>query len=337
MSRGADMQSSTGNPKVSVIMGVYNGERFIDAQLRSILGQTHTNLEIIVCDDGSRDQSISVAKKAAAQDPRVSIMRNKSNMGLVANFLKSSTMATGDFFCFSDQDDMWMPDKIEKLLGVFKKTPECVLAYSDLVICDDRMEVINNSFWKMNGFTPYRGYLGNRGMLKNQAPGCTMMYSKRVQELVSDLITSKVFLNTNTADNLDEIPFMHDHLIWTISSGIGMIDYTFEPLVKYRQHSRNNIGAYYPSEWSESRFVRCLSDRVRMLKSIEHRMSYINLREVEEYLAKYCRLRRPPMPRYLSYFLWMKKSTLRDRFLGILDCMTPSIYRILKSMKEPKT
>lgn len=337
MSCGVDAQISAGNPKVSVIIGVYNGERFIDAQLRSILEQTHRNLEIIVCDDGSTDQSISIVRKAACQDSRVTIIRNESNMGLVMNFLKNSTVATGDFFCFSDQDDIWMPDKIEKLLGIFDKTPECVLSYSDLVVCDDRMEVINNSFWKMNAFSPYRGYLGNRGVLKNQAPGCTMMYGKRVQELISDLISDEVFLNTNIADKLDEMPFMHDHLIWAISAGIGMINYSAEPLVRYRQHARNSIGAYYASEWSESRFARCLSDRVRILKSIEHKMPYINLREVEMYLAKYRRLRRPPMPRNVSYFLWMKKNTLRDRLLGILDCMTPNLYRTLKSMKESKT
>lgn len=101
---------------VSVAMAVYNGERFLRAQLDSILRQTYQDFEIVICDDCSTDGSVMVIEEYAAKEPRVRLHKNEVNLGYIKNFETAVKLCQGDYVAFCDQDDIWSENHIELLL-----------------------------------------------------------------------------------------------------------------------------------------------------------------------------------------------------------------------------
>jgi glycosyltransferase involved in cell wall biosynthesis len=104
-------------PFVSIALCTYNGEKYIEDQLSSILNQSHSNLEVIICDDRSQDNTLSILKDLASKDSRIHVFANVENLGFNKNFEKAISLTSGDFIAISDQDDIWMPSKIQDLLS----------------------------------------------------------------------------------------------------------------------------------------------------------------------------------------------------------------------------
>ncbi len=104
---------------MSVIMCTYNGEQFLSEQLKSILNQTYSSLEVIISDDGSTDQTIEIARQFAAADERVRVHRNPVNLGYNENFAQAFQLAQYEYIAISDQDDIWKPEKIEEMMPLF--------------------------------------------------------------------------------------------------------------------------------------------------------------------------------------------------------------------------
>ena len=100
---------------ISVAMATYNGEKFIREQLDSILAQTITDWELIVCDDVSTDSTIAILEEYANKDGRIQIHKNKVNLGFKRNFEKAISLCSGDYIALCDQDDIWKHDKVEKM------------------------------------------------------------------------------------------------------------------------------------------------------------------------------------------------------------------------------
>ena len=103
------------HPMVSIAMCTYNGEKWLRAQLDSILSQTYTNLELVIIDDGSRDRTIDIIKEYAAGDPRIKYHVNAETLGYNRNFEKALRLCSSDLIAISDQDDIWQPHKIMSL------------------------------------------------------------------------------------------------------------------------------------------------------------------------------------------------------------------------------
>lgn len=104
-------------PTVSIILCTYNGARFIREQLDSIVAQTYPLLEVIIQDDGSTDDTVAICNEYAARFPYIKVRRNEHNLGFNLNFKSAAMRAQGDFVAISDQDDVWMADKIETLVA----------------------------------------------------------------------------------------------------------------------------------------------------------------------------------------------------------------------------
>ena len=100
--------------KVSVIMAVYNAENYVLESVESALSQTHENLELIICNDGSKDNSMAVL--SAMSDRRIKIIENESNLGVSETRNRCLQIAQGDFIAILDSDDIWDPEKLEKQL-----------------------------------------------------------------------------------------------------------------------------------------------------------------------------------------------------------------------------
>jgi glycosyltransferase involved in cell wall biosynthesis len=118
-------------PKVSIVVCTYNGEKFLQEQLNSLVSQTYANLEIIISDDHSTDDTVKIATAFQGRDPRIRIHVNENNLGFNKNFEQAFDLATGDFIAVCDQDDIWKPNKVKDMMLLFKQ--ETTLVYCQSV------------------------------------------------------------------------------------------------------------------------------------------------------------------------------------------------------------
>jgi glycosyltransferase involved in cell wall biosynthesis len=130
----------------SVVLASYQGERFIGEQLDSVLPQLAPEDEIVVSDDGSTDRTFEVI--AGRGDARIRVLANDQHMGYVANFQRAIAGCRGDTVFFCDQDDIWLPNKVE-MLDIALRTARC--AASDAIVVDDRLETLHRSFFELRG------------------------------------------------------------------------------------------------------------------------------------------------------------------------------------------
>lgn len=117
-------------------MPSYNYARYLQCAIDGVLNQTHTNLELIVTDDCSKDESVRIAQEAARRDPRVVLVKHKENRGLSATRNSCIEASTGDFIALCDADDVWLPDKLAVQLQRFQGEPNLGLVHSDAALID---------------------------------------------------------------------------------------------------------------------------------------------------------------------------------------------------------
>ena len=319
---------------VSVVMAVYNGERYLAEQLESLLSQSHRHLEIIVLDDASTDRSLSIVKEVMAKDPRIQIHQNMKNMGQVAAFLKGMSLVRGEFICFSDQDDVWKPEKIERLKNLLEKNPKNILVYSDVEVCDEQMRGVNSSFWKKGKLSPQRGDLSNRAILKNVAPGFSMMFHRKLGNLLADVYRDETFRRLNVGPRLDDLPFNHDHLAFTLASFIGRIDYMPRALACYRQHDRNVIGPSYKATKEEGHFIRILEKKIELLKAVPCLQPIAKTGPAERFLKSLKNGSFMERISLLPYYLYVRNASVLQKGLGAIQCFFPRLYTRLRQWQR---
>lgn len=211
-------------------MCTFNGAAFVEAQLESILAQSRIPDEIIVCDDGSTDGTIDVAKKIARKYPdRIRIVLNERRLGYCRNFESAISLATGDVIFLSDQDDFWFPDKVSAMLSIFSEDPEVVLVYSDAVLTDGELRPTGTVFSRRKGVDlrkpPTLREL-SRGIAFN---GPMMAFHSRLRPFVIPISPLSM-------------QWGHDHWIAFIAYAVGEIRVIDRPLVYYRRHGKNEGG-----------------------------------------------------------------------------------------------
>lgn len=201
--------------KISVCIPTYNGERFINEQIDSIVNQLGPNDEIIISDDSSTDQTVEIIKSYA--DPRIKLFENQKFASPVFNIEHALKHALGDTIFLADQDDIWENNKVELLL---KKLKIHSLVVSDGQIINHNGEVIAPSIFNIlnskNGFT--------KNFMKNSYMGCCMAFNK-------DLLKSILPFPKGIA--------MHDLWIGLIAEVYGNPVFVPEKLIRYRRHEQN--------------------------------------------------------------------------------------------------
>ena len=226
--------------KINILMATYNGRRYVAKQVESILNQTYKDFRLIISDDGSTDSTVKILQEYEKMDSRVEIYSQQKNLGVVANFEFLIDKVRSELFMFSDQDDIWEPDKIEKTL---KKMEEdnLDLVYTDLEVVNSRLKQISQSYWSLKGLDyKIKKYNNFESLyLNNFVTGCTMLVkSKWINDFMPLPKNSKYIL--------------HDYWISLVISQKGKIGYLDEQTIKYRQHSNNRIGSKTKSETMES-------------------------------------------------------------------------------------
>lgn len=212
---------------VQVLLATYQGERFISAQLDSLLAQSYRDFQILIRDDGSTDGTKGILEDYAARFPQVIIIPSETRLGVTGNFNALLEHAHADVIFFCDQDDIWKRDKIESALQKFQDSAP-LLVHTDLQIVDEKGRDIHHSFWKFANLDPHKGKSFNRLLVQNHATGCTMAINKSLRDLVYPIPKQAL---------------MHDWWISLVASACGQIESLETPTIYYRQHASNTLGA----------------------------------------------------------------------------------------------
>jgi glycosyltransferase involved in cell wall biosynthesis len=162
--------------RVSVAMATYNGERYLEKQIDSILSQLHQEDELIISDDHSKDQTRSIIEKYMKEDPRVKLIINDES-GVTSNFENAIKHTTNDIIFLSDQDDVWKPEKVETVKSYYKKNPNIQMIMSDITVVDEELCPTIESFYEYRGSRA--GVMKN--IIKNSYIGCAMSFRKELK------------------------------------------------------------------------------------------------------------------------------------------------------------
>lgn len=221
------------NPKIDILIATYNGGEFIKEQLESIINQTYTNWLVIIRDDDSIDNTKEIIRSYKKKYPgKIRIINdNNRNLGVVKNFSCLLSQSSSEYIMFCDQDDVWLPDKIEKtlikMLKIEKQNKNVpILVHTDLKVTDEKLNIISDSFYSYQKLNPYNKSL-SRLLIQNNVTGCTVMINKLLRD-ASLPFPEKIII--------------HDWYLAIIASYKGIIEYIPEPTLLYRQHERNTIG-----------------------------------------------------------------------------------------------
>lgn len=210
---------------ISVAMATYNGEKYIYEQITSILANLISTDEIIISDDGSTDNTISIIK--GINDSRIKLINGPKN-GVKQNFANAILHCTGKYIFLSDQDDIWLPNKVDSVLKYFKEyNCTCVVHNCD-VIKNKKEDIIIKSFFDYRHSKP--GIVKN--IIKNSYLGCCMA--------IRDDMVKHILPIPNNIE-------MHDQWIGIISEKYGKSIFIDEILIHYRRHE-NNVSSmkHYP-------------------------------------------------------------------------------------------
>ena len=127
------LSQTTAPPLVSIGIPVYNGERVLHHALVSVLNQTYQNLEVVICDNASTDDTQNICLTYAARDPRIRYYRNATNIGLHANFRRVCELSTGEYFTWVSADDRRPPLAIQACLEAFQQHPNAVMVHGPIL------------------------------------------------------------------------------------------------------------------------------------------------------------------------------------------------------------
>lgn len=276
------------NRSVSIALATYNGGNFLREQLNSLINQSYRNIEIIISDDCSSDDTLSICKEFADIDHRIRLETNITNIGFNKNFEKAVSLCSGDLIAISDQDDIWLPYKIEKMLDAWEDDtllmhhgykeftskplpPICITNEKDMRFCTDMRYIIAGNF----------------------ITGCTTLFKK-------DLLESA-------------LPFpetvIYDWWLGVCAYNMGKVQFLYENLIYHRRH---DTSAHFSIERSRRDHLAFIYNNTQAL---------IDLNAFNEkdrlYAEKTVSIYRRLLNSRFSWkaFLWFYKTRNRNNFV----------------------
>lgn len=214
---------------VQILLATYNGERFLHEQLDSLFNQTFQDFSVLVRDDQSTDNTLHIIQEYQLKyaDKIKIITDEKKNVGATQNFNLLLANTNADYIFFCDQDDIWLPHKMEKSLALIStiemdKNMPCLI-YADMKSINDLGEVTAKSVWKQLHLSP-KYFTLNRLLIQNIPHGCTMLINKAMRDM---------------AFPIPETALLHDHWIALLAATCGQAIAIEEPLLLLRNHSEN--------------------------------------------------------------------------------------------------
>lgn len=262
-SMAGDGQTNAGamfnSPPVEVLLATYNGERFLRAQIDSILAQDYKHLRVLARDDGSSDSTTVILSDYEQQFPdRFRTMPPGTPTGSAKdNFLLLMKASASEYVCFSDQDDIWLPDKVSRTMQAMAAlesnhgTDTPLLVFTDLQVVDDTLKPLHESLWRLAGVDPDQMHHLAAVLVHNPVTGCTMLINR-------PLLDMSVKMPAEAA--------MHDSWIALLASAFGASEAIETKTVLYRQHDRNVIGVDAREKSWREKIARFLQAEGRTLQ-----------------------------------------------------------------------
>lgn len=204
------------NMKISVCMATHNGERYIREQMESIISQLAPGDELIVSDDSSTDATLEIVR--SLQEPRIRLYPGNTFFSPISNFEHALKQVTGDIILLSDQDDVWLENRVEHIRGKFRNPPHrWYLVVTDGMVVDEQEQVTHPSIFEIVGSGP--GLLKN--LWNNRYMGCCMAFTRELLEVA--------------------LPFprnlpMHDMWLGQLCERVGVTEFVPVPTILYRRH-----------------------------------------------------------------------------------------------------
>jgi hypothetical protein len=221
--------------KISIAMCTYKGAQFLREQLDSLLAQHRLPDEVVIRDDASNDETLEILEKFTAVAPfKVDLSVNQTNLGAIRNFENAIDACTGDLIFLCDQDDVWRAEKIEAVEGAFESDPGISLVLSDAELVDSNLAPIGKLLFAELGFNPRIRELAMSGkrfdllLKRNYFCGAAMAFRSSLKTLIRPIP--------------DTGPLIHDGWIGLMISAVADVTFISQPLLKYRQHSAQQVG-----------------------------------------------------------------------------------------------
>lgn len=255
---------------VDILLAVYNGSQFLPEQLGSILKQSYSDTRLMIRDNCSTDHTVALIEEWQKKFPgKIHKEISKHNLGVIGNFTKLIELSTAPYIMFSDHDDVWLPNKVEDTLAMMhhleaqygSTTP--LLVHSDLFVADRELNILSPSFWRYVHIFPQKKITLNHLLLQNVVTGCTMMANRALLNLAQPIPQEHIL--------------MHDWWLALVAAAFGHIGIVPHPLMVYRQHGKNTLGA--------KRF--CLGQKIEQVFKDENRQAGKILQQARAFLDQY--------------------------------------------------
>lgn len=248
---------------VSIVLNSYNGAQYIEQQINSILAQSYPNFELVIWDDHSTDNTYSIAQKYQKLDPRVRIFQNQRNLGLMNSYLAALAHVKGNYVVLADNDNVWVPNRLELQVNYLQSHPDVALVYSDCYVCDQDLNIINTSFlerihnqkWSVN-HTNTTNLSFAKFLDVNHIPGVSIMFDHQLLPYAKKTPPT----------------IIHDHWLALVAASLFKIGFVNQPLVYYRLHSNNLVGLSSNSYLS---FVSKITNPSFTAKYIKDKQNFI--------------------------------------------------------------
>lgn len=231
--------------KISVAMATYNGSRYLQEQLDSIASQILPPYELVICDDGSSDNTMDIVNKFSVNAPfSVRIYQNEANLGFADNFLHVASLCEGDWISFCDQDDVWMPEKISTINQFIEDydSDSLVMVYHKAELVDENLESTGRRlpkflFNKVSEINSQYGYwfIG----------GCVMTFRSQILSDVNSKFRPRDnYRNEKNLSKEDFTKMPHDKWVCILSNVVGKVARITNVLSLYRRHSTASTGSH---------------------------------------------------------------------------------------------
>jgi len=239
------------NLSVSVVMAAYNGERYLAHQLQSVVAELLPDDELIIVDDGSKDGTLQLLD--SLESPVVRIVRNLTNVGVLATVERGLLLSSKEIIFLCDQDDVWLPGKRAAFVAAFERDPRTLVVVSDAQLIDASGRVTAPSFMATRG--GFRGGISCT-LVRNRYLGCAMALRRELLFAALPIPRS--------------VP-MHDMWLGALGSILGRVHYISVPLMQYRRHG-GNVSPSRRQGWS-----RMLRWRLALLLALAGRLCKLAL------------------------------------------------------------
>lgn len=211
---------------VDILLATYNGEAYLPEQIDSILSQSFSNFTLYIRDDGSTDSTIDIIESYCAIDSRVKFVIDDIRARSAGkNFFELIKMSTAEYVFFADQDDIWLPNKVEKSLSKIIGIQEPCLLYVNGLVVNKNLDDLSINVYPSNGLiASFNNIMFHNGGIQ----GCALVVNKKLIDLVRD------------KENI--YWYMHDQVMTFYAISYGQVIFLNEVLFLYRQHDSNVVG-----------------------------------------------------------------------------------------------